>query len=31
LCTSYTCPTNLCQLPNCRCAGTDIPGGIAPQ
>ncbi len=26
----YSCDTSKCKLPNCRCAGTDIPGGI-PQ
>jgi peptidoglycan/xylan/chitin deacetylase (PgdA/CDA1 family) len=26
----YMCPTS-CQLPQCQCASTDIPGNLAPQ
>jgi len=25
----YSCDASKCKLPNCRCAGTDIPGGIS--
>lgn len=26
----YSCDASKCQLPNCRCASTDIPGGLDP-